>query len=119
MAGWLNDVRAAVDHLAERSDVSGVVAVGFGTGGALCVCAAAGDERVRAVAALGAPADFADWARSPRSLAEHAERLGLFGDRGIPQEFDAWARDLRLDPGGGLRRGLQPPAAAGHARRRR
>lgn len=95
MAGWLNDVRAAVDHLAERPDVSGVVAVGFGTGGALCVCAAATDDRVRAVAALGAPADFADWARSPRRLAEHAESLGLFGDRGIPQAFDEWARDLR------------------------
>lgn len=95
LAGWLNDVRAAVGDLADRPDVSGVVAVGFGTGGALCLCAAAEDERVRAVAALGAPADFSDWAGSPRQLAEHAESLGLFGDRGIPQAFDDWARDLR------------------------
>lgn len=95
MAGWLNDVRAAVDHLAQRPDVAGVAAVGFGTGGALCICAAAGDERVRAVAALGAPADFADWARAPRRLAEHAEDLGLFGDGGAPPGFEGWAQDLR------------------------
>jgi uncharacterized protein len=72
-----------------------VLAVGIGTGGALCICAAADDERVRAVAALGAPADFSDWAGSPRGLAEHAEQVGLFADRGIPQPFDDWARDLR------------------------
>jgi putative redox protein len=95
MAGWRNDIRAAVGDLAARPDVTGVAAVGFGTGGALCVCAAADDDRVRAVAAVGAPADFADWARSPRQLAEHADGLGLFGDQGIPQAFDEWARDLR------------------------
>lgn len=95
MSGWCNDIRAAAGHLAARPDVSGVVAVGFGTGGALGICAAAADERIRAVAALGAPADFADWARAPRRLAEHAEGLGLFGDGGVPQPFDAWARDLQ------------------------
>jgi uncharacterized protein len=95
LAGWLNDVRAAVSHLMARGDVSGVAAVGVGTGGALCLCAAATDQRIRAVAALGAPADFSDWAGSPRQLAEHAEQLGLFGDRGIPQAFEEWARDLR------------------------
>jgi len=95
MPGWRNDVRAAVGDLAARADVSGVLAVGFGTGGALCICAAAGDPRIAAVAALGAPADFADWAGSPRQLAEHADSLGLFGSRGIPQDFNQWSRDLR------------------------
>jgi uncharacterized protein len=95
LAGWLNDVRAAVDHLVQSRDVSGVAAVGFGAGGALCLCAAAADDRIRAVAALGAPADFAEWAGSPRQLAEHAESLGMFGGGGVPQPFDAWARDLR------------------------
>ncbi len=95
MAGWLNDGRAAVAHLSARADVDGVMTVGFGTGGALALCAAAADERVHAVAALGAPADFSDWARSPRDLAEHALSLGLFGDRGMPEAFDAWARELR------------------------
>ena len=95
MAGWRNDVRAAVGDLSARDDVSGVLAVGFGTGGALCICAAAADQRVRAVAALGAPADFGDWAGSPRRLAEHAESLGLFGGDGIPQDFNSWSRDLK------------------------
>lgn len=93
--GWLNDVRAAVDHLARRPEVSGVAAVGFGTGGALSICAAAADERVRAVASLGGPADFSEWANAPRRLAEHAEEIGLMGDRGIPSPLDEWERPLK------------------------
>lgn len=95
LAGWRNDIQAAAAHLAARPDVSGVVAVGFGTGGALCVCAAAQDERIQAVAALGSPADFSDWGRAPRRLAEYADGLGLFGPGGVPQPFDEWARDFR------------------------
>lgn len=95
LAGWINDVRAAVDHLTERPDVGGVATMGVGTGGAICVCEAADDERVRAVATLGSPGDFSDWARHPRRLAEHADSLGLFGERGVPQAFDEWAKDLR------------------------
>lgn len=95
LAGWRNDIQAAAAHLAARPDVSGVVAVGFGTGGALCVCAAAADERIQAVAALGSPADFSDWGRAPRRLAEYADKLGLFGADGVPQPFDTWARDFR------------------------
>src|SRR5690625_2638514 len=37
--GWLNDVLAAADHLEHGEDLSGVWVVGFGTGGALSICA--------------------------------------------------------------------------------
>ena len=95
LGGWLHDVRAAVDHLSERESVGGVYLAGFGTGGALAICAAADDPRVRGVAALGAPADFDDWAGQPRRLLLHARDLGLVRDARFPPSFEAWARELR------------------------
>lgn len=93
---WCDDVRAAVDHLLAHDDVAGIVTMGVGTGGALCVCEAAEDDRVGAVATLGSPGDFADWAGHPRRLAEHAAGLGLFGAERAPADFDAWARELKV-----------------------
>jgi putative redox protein len=55
MAGWRNDLAAAVGHLAGQPGVDGIALVGFGTGGALAICAGADDDRVQSVAALGAP----------------------------------------------------------------
>lgn len=95
LGGWLIDVGAAVDHVHGRPGVRGVWLAGFGTGGALAICAAAGDERVRGVAALASPADFDDWASQPRRLLDHARDLGLVRDARYPASIEAWARDLR------------------------
>lgn len=95
LEGWLEDLRATVDHLANDPDVSDVWLAGFGTGGALAVCAGANDPRVRGVAALAAPADFDDWANHPRRLLEHAREVGLIGEPGFPASIDTWARAFR------------------------
>jgi putative redox protein len=95
LAGWLDDVRAAIDHVHELDELSGLWLAGFGTGGALAICAAADDERVRGVAALATPADFDDWAGQPRRLLEHAREVGLISDSSFPASFDRWARELR------------------------
>lgn len=95
LGGWLDDVVAAADHLRGVEPVSGVWLVGFGTGGALGVCAAARDERIRGVAALGAPADFDDWAGQPRRLLDHARDIGLVSDGAFPVSFETWTRPLR------------------------
>ncbi len=95
LGGWLDDLRAAVDHLRANEPVSGVWLAGFGTGGALSICAAAGDPDVRGVASLGAPADFDDWASHPKRLLEHARQVGLITDPGFPPDMDAWARELK------------------------
>lgn len=95
LGGWLEDVHAAVRHLRQLDGVSGSWIAGFGTGGALSICAAARDPLVEGVAALGAPADFDDWAGHPRQLLEHARQMGLVDDPGYPQSFDAWSRELR------------------------
>lgn len=95
LAGWLDDLRAAIDYLLDTAGVSGVWLAGSGSGGSLALCEAGEDERVRGVATLSARADFGDWASDPASFLAHARSIGLILDRSFPPDFDAWARQLR------------------------
>ncbi len=95
LAGWLDDLRAAIDHLLAAGGVSDVWLAGSGTGGALALCEAGEDERVRGVAAFSARADFADWARHPEALLAHARSIGVIGHADFPADFESWARELR------------------------
>jgi putative redox protein len=95
LGGWLDDIAAAIAHLRATARPSGIWLVGFGTGGALCVCAAAKDSAIKGVAVLGAPADFDDWASQPRRLLEHCRAIGLIRDPAFPPAADRWARELR------------------------
>lgn len=94
LRGWLDDLQAAVAHLTADELVSGVWLAGFGTGGALSICAGAVLPEVQGVAALGAPADFDDWASHPRRLLEHAREVGMIKESTYPANVDAWAREL-------------------------
>ena len=94
--GWRDDMVAAVDDLLARDDVTGVWTAGFGTGGALAICAAARNPRVRGAAALAAPADFSDWAQNPRRLLLFARDSGLVEDSPQIADFDRWREALRL-----------------------
>jgi dipeptidyl aminopeptidase/acylaminoacyl peptidase len=96
LTGWLTDLLAAVDHLLGAERVNGVWLAGFGTGGALSICAGARDLRVRGVAALASPADFDDWARHPRRLLLHSRSVGIIKSSGFPASFDEWSNGLRL-----------------------
>ena len=95
LGGWQRDLAAAVDYLESQVVCDGVWLVGFGTGGALAVVAAAGDRRVRGVAAVAAPADFEDWARNPRKLLVWAREVGVVRDQDFPSRFDRWAAEIR------------------------
>jgi pimeloyl-ACP methyl ester carboxylesterase len=95
LAGWLEDLASAVRYLREEEQVTGVWLAGFGTGGALALCAAAADPEVRGVATLGAPADFDDWASHPKRLLEHAREVGIIKEASFPADLDAWTRELR------------------------
>lgn len=95
LGGWLDDIAAAVAHLRSTARPSGIWLVGFGTGGALSLCAAVREPAIKGVATLGAPADFDDWAGQPRRLLEHARSIGLIRDAAFPPGFDRWARELR------------------------
>jgi len=94
LGGWLRDIHGAVDCLRSSADVDSVYLLGFGTGGALAIEAAAADPEILGVAAVGAPADFDDWARSPRKLLVVARDLGLIRDQGFPANLDRWAAEF-------------------------
>ena len=94
LGGWLEDLRAAVDHLLATEAVSGVWVAGSSTGGALAICEAAEDERVRGVATLAAPATFATWSEDPAAFLAHARTIGVVTDPAHPRDPDAWAREL-------------------------
>lgn len=95
LGGWLADLEVAATAMADLPGVSGVWLVGFGTGGALAVTAAARLPWVRGVAAVAAPADFNDWADHPRRLIEHARQLGIIRRLDFPRVVDQWAAPLR------------------------
>lgn len=95
LGGWLADLRAAVDHLLRKEGVEGVWLCGFSAGGALSICAAGEDERVRGVAAFSAPADFSDWAADPKRFLAHARTMGVIRSARFPPDPEAWARELR------------------------
>ena len=94
LQGWLRDLQGAVAELRQALPVAGVWIIGFGTGGALAIAAAAADPEIRGVAAVAAPADFQDWARSPRKLLVVARDMGIISDDGSPGSFKEWAAEL-------------------------
>lgn len=94
LGGWLDDLRAAVGHILAADGVSGAWVVGSSTGGALAICEAAEDERVRGVATLAAPATFSSWAADPDAFLAHARDVGVISDRDHPRDRERWVREL-------------------------
>ena len=92
--GWLRDLACATDVLRSVEDVHGVWMAGFGTGGALAICAAAADPAVMGVAAVGAPTDFDDWASHPRRLPARARDPGIMAGGPPGGTYAQWAREL-------------------------
>ena len=95
LLGWLDDLRAAVEHMRRQPDVAGVWLAGFRTGAALAICEAAADHEIRGVAAFGAPADFADWSAEPRRFLDQCRQLGVITTADYPTDFSAWAHELK------------------------
>jgi len=95
LQGWVDDLRAAIDHVVETTAPSQVVLIGTNTGGSIAICVAADDVRVRAAALLGPRADFDDWADHPRRFLEHARELGAITTPGFPPSFEDWSRAFR------------------------
>ena len=94
LGGWMQDLAAAVDHLAGLPEAPKLWLAGWGLGGSLCLCLAADDERVQGVATLGSPVDFDAWAADPAGLLERARTVGLVRDTAFPPDLDSWARPL-------------------------
>jgi len=94
LAGWLDDIGAAVAHVVALG-ATDVWLAGFGSGGALCICEGARNDAVTGVAAMSAPADFTDWAKDPRRLLLHARQVGVVKDPAFPPSLDKWAAELK------------------------
>ena len=119
LGGWRNDISAAIDHLLANLDRPAegahsergagesagsesmtergrVWLAGFGTGGGLCVSAAARDpSRIDGVATMGSQAGFDDWASHTRRLLQHSRKVGVIRDDDFPGPGNAWAEELR------------------------
>ena len=95
LGGWLADLKVAVDACFAVPGVDAVWLCGFAAGGALALCAAGEDPRIRGVAAFAAPADFGDRASDARRFVGQARAAGVIRDRAFPPDLDAWARELR------------------------
>jgi putative redox protein len=95
LGGWLADLKAAFDALLNVHGVDSVWLCGFAAGGALALCAAGEDPRVRGVATFAAPADFGERASDARRFVAQARSVGLIRDPTFPPNLDAWARELR------------------------
>lgn len=94
--GWRSDLRAAIDYIRKVDGVDGTLwLMGFGTGGALAIDAAATDGNITGVVSVAAPADFQDWASRPRELLSHARRCGAISDANFPPDFNRWAKELQ------------------------
>ncbi len=97
--GWLADVRAAIDALHARTDLTGVWIAGFRLGGTLAIVTAADDERVRGIATFAAPASLHTWVRDPQWFLEYARRTGVLRTEDYPADPAAWIRAIaNLDP---------------------
>jgi alpha-beta hydrolase superfamily lysophospholipase len=94
LMGWLDDLAAVAETVRGLGDTAGVWLAGFGTGGGLCIAAAAARPEIRGVAALGAPADFKDWASHPRRLLQHAREIGAIKHPDFPPSIDRWTKEL-------------------------
>ena len=94
LVGWVEDAVAGLEELAQRVPEAPLWVIGFGTGGAVGLAAAAADERVTGVAVMATPADFDDWASKPEALLEHARAVGAISDPDFPVHMGAWKEQL-------------------------
>jgi len=89
--GWLDDIGAAVDALAD--DTTGVWLVGVSEGGTFAMVAAAGDARVRGVATIAAPRSLGDLGRDAGRFRGYARSVGMITSDGFPRDLGAWGRE--------------------------
>src|SRR4051812_35782498 len=95
LQGWLDDLSAVVDEVASLHRVSEVWIAGSSAGGALALCEAAEDQRIRGVATLAAPADFDSWASDGHAFLAHCRQVGVIRDPSFPSDAEAWAREFK------------------------
>ncbi len=95
LGGWVEDVKAAIDHLARELAIDDFWLCGFGTGGSVGLVAAQDLDSVKGVATVGSPADFDDWSADPDQLLAFAREVGVVQDAEFPGDLADWRKQLR------------------------
>ena len=95
LAGWIRDIRRALDVMTEDLGCAGVYLVGYRTGGALSMTVAATDDRVKGLITMGAQADLRDWASDPRKFLALNRELGMIRSPDFPADSHAWADEIK------------------------
>lgn len=95
LAGWRNDLTKTIEYMRTLDGTDGQIwLMGFGTGGALAVSAAAQEPDIAGLVTCAAPADFRDWASRPRELLSHARKCGAISDPSYPPDMTQWTAEL-------------------------
>ena len=117
--GWLADVRAAVDALLARTDITGVWIAGFRLGGTLAIVDR-GRRRARPRHRdLRGARVAATWVRDPDWFLEYARRTGVLRTPEYPPDPAAWIRAIANLRSGRRRDAHRAAAVAARARQRR
>ncbi len=94
---WRADLTAILD--AAAGEAGPLSLAGFGFGGALALCVAAGDERVRGVATFAAPAHLGAWCGGAADFHRSVQVAGVVGDPADLLDPEALRADvLAIDP---------------------
>jgi putative redox protein len=97
LSGWVDDLGVAIDWLTATRNVVEVGVAGFSAGGAVALCRAAKDDRIRSVAGFAAPAAFDDWSNEPRKFLDTCRALGVIKDKEFPADVAAWSQEFVAD----------------------
>lgn len=94
LSGWIEDLGTAVDWLTATRNVVEVGVAGFSAGGAVALCRAARDERIRSVAGFAVPATFDGWSSDPRRFLDTCRELGVIRHKAFPEDVSLWSTDF-------------------------
>ena len=94
LSGWIDDLGTAIDWLTATRNVRAVGVAGFSAGGAVALCRAARDDRIRSVAGFAVPATFDTWSADPRKFLESCRELGVIRHKAFPEDVQLWQTDF-------------------------
>ncbi|HUR77408.1 MAG TPA: alpha/beta fold hydrolase [Acidimicrobiales bacterium] len=94
LSGWIDDLGVAIDWLTATRNVVEVGVAGFSAGGAVALCRAATDDRIRSVAGFAMPASFDEWSNEPRKFLDTCRTLGVIRDKEFPADIAAWSEEF-------------------------
>lgn len=92
-AGWVEDLRAVIDAVTEKTRLP-VGLAASSMGGAAALVEASEDARVTAIATLAAPADFSALVGSRVELLARVRSIGLIRDAAFPDDAESWAAEF-------------------------